>query len=137
MAQFLGDERVGASITLRHGRPAKKEYRTYIVKTNAMDDLKMMREVVERWLKKQREWPDLLLIDGGQTLLSVIHNLLLEHGIDDRFQLASLAKKEETIHRIDKEDIILDKKGRVLVHARDEAHRFVNNFHRKRRGRKN
>ena len=136
MAQFLGDERVGASITLRHGRPAKKEYRTYIVKTNAMDDLKMMREVVERWLKKQSEWPDLLLIDGGQTHLSVIHNLLLEHGIDDRLQLASLAKKEETIHRIDKEDIILDKKGRVLVHARDEAHRFVNNFHRKRRGRK-
>ena len=62
--------------------------------------------------------------------------MLLEHGIDDRLQLASLAKKEETLHRIDKEDIILDKKGRVLVHARDEAHRFVNNFHRKRRGRK-
>ena len=94
----------------------------------------MMQEVVERWLKKQSEWPDLLLIDGGQTHLSVIHNLLLEHGIDDRLQLASLAKKEETIHRIDKEDIILDKKERVLVHARDEAHRFVNNFHG--RGRK-
>ncbi|MEE2748264.1 MAG: helix-hairpin-helix domain-containing protein, partial [Candidatus Thermoplasmatota archaeon] len=54
----------------------------------------------------------------------------------DRVPLAALAKREETIHRIDCEDLVLDRRGRVLVYARDEAHRFVNNFHRKRRGRK-
>ena len=71
MAQFLGDSRVGASICLRNGRPAKKEYRTYTVKGDALDDLRMMREVVERWIKRVEDWPDLLLIDGGQT-----HHLL-------------------------------------------------------------
>ena len=61
MAQLQGSERVGASVVLRKGRPVKKEYRTYRVKTKVLDDLRMMAEVVERWLKRQDEWPDLLL----------------------------------------------------------------------------
>ena len=44
----------------------KKEYRTYTVKGDALDDLRMMREVVERWIKRVEDWPDLLLIDGGE-----------------------------------------------------------------------
>lgn len=136
MAQIQGEERVGACVVIRKGRPAKKEYRTFIVKSDAMDDLRMMREVVERWLKRQDEWPDLLLIDGGKTHLSVIRKLAEEHGISDRFEIAALAKREETIFRTGKEPIILDRMGRVMVHARDEAHRFVNTFHRKRRGKK-
>ena len=67
MAQLQGDERVGASVVMRNGRPAKKEYRKYIVKGEALDDLRMMKEVVVRWAKRQEEWPDLLLIDGGNT----------------------------------------------------------------------
>jgi len=133
MAQFLGDSRVGASICFRNGRPAKKEYRTFTVKGDWMDDLRMMREVVERWLKRQEEWPDLLLIDGGTTHLTVISDLLKHHGISDRMQLAGLSKREETIHREGLDDIVLDRRGRILVHARDEAHRFVNKFHRKTR----
>lgn len=133
MAQLQGDERVGASVVMRNGRPAKKEYRTYIVKGDALDDLRMMKEVVERWMKRQEEWPDLLLLDGGQTHLDIIRKLLQEHGIQDRFQLAALAKREETLFRDAKEPIVLDRRGRVFVHARDEAHRFVNTFHRKRR----
>ena len=133
MAQFLGDSRVGASISLRNGRPNKKEYRTFTVKGDWKDDLRMMREVVHRWLKKQEEWPDLVLIDGGETHLSIISKLLEENGLSDLINLASLSKREETIHRNSKEDLVLDKRGRVLVHARDEAHRFVNKFHRKSR----
>ena len=136
MAQLLGDSRVGASVCLRNGRPAKKEYRTYTVKGDAMDDLRMMKEVVERWIKRVEDWPDLLLIDGGETHLAIIAKLLEEHGVRDRMELASLAKREETIHREGHEDIILDRRGRVLVHARDEAHRFVNKFHRKNRAKK-
>ena len=67
MAQIQGSERVGASIVLRKGRPSKKEYRTYRVKTDVLDDLRMMSEVVERWSKRQEEWPNLLLLDGGKT----------------------------------------------------------------------
>ncbi len=136
MAQLLGDSRVGASVCLRNGRPAKKEYRTYTVKGEAIDDLRMMREVVERWIKRVEDWPDLLLIDGGQTHLSIIAELLEKHGVRDRMELASLAKREETLHRESHDEIILDRRGRVLVHARDEAHRFVNKFHRKNRSRK-
>ena len=135
MAQLLGDERVGASVVMRNGRPAKSEYRKYVVKGEAMDDLRMMKEVVVRWAKRQEEWPDLLLIDGGETHLSTIEQALEEHGWADRFPLAALAKREETVHRRHHEPLVLDRQGRVLVHARDEAHRFVNTFHRNRRSR--
>ena len=136
MAQLQGKERVGASVCLRNGRPDKKAYRTYTVKDTAMDDVHMMRHVVERWLKRQEEWPDLLLIDGGIAHLNEIHALLLELNLVDQVPLAALAKREETIHRIGLDDLVLDRNGRALVFARDEAHRFVNNFHRKRRSRK-
>jgi len=135
MAQLMGDERVGVSVVMRNGRPAKKEYRKYIVKGDAMDDLRMMREVVKRWLKRQDEWPDLLLLDGGQTHLSTITKMLEKSQVLGLFPVAALAKKEETIHRLDHPPLVLDRMGRVMVHARDESHRFVNTYHRKRRGR--
>ena len=134
MAQLQGDERVGASVVLRNGRPEKKEYRTYRVKSDASDDLRMMSEVVERWLKHQDGWPDLLLLDGGETHLSSILRMLDGHGLAGRFPVAALAKREETLHMDGRGAQILSKHGRVLVHARDEAHRFVNRYHRKRRG---
>ena len=136
MAQLQGEERVGASVCLRNGRPEKKAYRTYAVKDAALDDVRMMRGVVERWLKRQEIWPDLLLIDGGEVHLAEIHDLLQSHGLTDRVPLAALAKREETLHRVDEPDLVLDRRGRVLVFARDEAHRFVNGFHRKRRAKK-
>jgi excinuclease ABC subunit C len=134
MAQLQGSERVGASVVLRKGRPSKKEYRTYRVKGEALDDLKMMSEVVERWLKRQEVWPDLLLLDGGKTHLDAINYLLEKYNLNDVFHVAALAKKEETIFRKGMEPIKIDRKGRVLIHSRDEAHRFVNKYHRKRRG---
>jgi excinuclease ABC subunit C len=136
MAQLQGEGRVGASVCLRNGRPEKKAYRTYAVKDAALDDVRMMRGVVERWLKRQEIWPDLLLIDGGEVHLADIHDLLQFHGLTDRVPLAALAKREETLHRVDEPDLVLDRRGRVLVFARDEAHRFVNGFHRKRRAKK-
>ena len=133
MAQIQGKEKVGAAIVFRNGRPSKKEYRTYRVKTEVEDDLRMMQEIVERWLKRQQEWPDLLLLDGGETHLKHVHAMLTTHGLGDRFPIAALAKKEETLWRPGANPVTLDRKSRVLVYARDEAHRFVNAFHRKRR----
>ena len=135
MAQLQGTERVGAAVTFRNGRPQKKEYRAFTVKTDAVDDLQMMAEVVERWLKRQEDWPDLLLLDGGITHLTTIYGVLDKNGLADRIPLAALAKREETLYRTDAEPMILDRRGRLLIHARDEAHRFVNRFHRKRRDR--
>ena len=133
MAQIQGKEKVGAAIVFRNGRPSKKEYRTYRVKTEVEDDLRMMQEIVERWLKRQQEWPDLLLLDGGETHLKHVHAMLTTHGLGDRFPIAALAKKEETLWRPGPAPVRLDRKSRVLGYARDEAHRFVNAFHRKRR----
>jgi excinuclease ABC subunit C len=133
MAQFLGQERVGASVLFRNGRPDKKGYRTYTIKGEAMDDLRMMAEIVERWAKKQEEWPDLLLLDGGQTHLDMIKLKLKELGLWKRFPVAAIAKQEETLFREGHEPFVMDKRCRVLIHSRDEAHRFVNTFHRKRR----
>ena len=87
-------------------------------KGEALDDLRMMQEVVERWIKRVEDWPDLLLIDGGETHLAIISKLLQKHGVSDRMELASLAKQEETIHREGHDDIVLDRRGRLLVHAR-------------------
>ena len=122
MAQLQGDERVGASVVMRNGRPAKSEYRKYIVKGDALDDLRMMKEVVVRWAKRQEEWPDLLLIDGGETHLSTIQQALEEHGWADRFPLAALAKREETVFRYG-HDPLCSTVQAACVHARDEAHR--------------
>ena len=88
----------------------------------------MMSEVVERWVKRQDEWPDLLLIDGGETHLNTIRKVLESNEVLGEFELAAIAKREETLFRLEKEPIILDRKGRVLVHSRDEAHRFVIHF---------
>ena len=134
MSQTLGRERVGASVVLRGGRPSKDEYRTYRVRSEAMDDLRMMAEVVSRWAKRQNEWPDLLLLDGGQAHLSMIESTLDEMGLLGLFPVAALAKREEILHMRERDSILLDRKGRVLVYARDEAHRFSNTFHKKRRG---
>ena len=133
MAQIQGDQRVGASVCFKDGRPNKNEYRKYTVKGKQLDDLRMMREVVERWMKRQTEWPDLLLLDGGQTHLDMITKMIDNSKFADKFSIAALAKREETIYRIGKHPLVLDRRGRVLIHARDEAHRFVNSFHRQRR----
>ena len=134
MSQTLGKERVGASVVLRKGRPSKEEYRTYRVRSDAPDDLSMMSEVVSRWANRQDEWPDLLLLDGGETHLSAIEGALDGMGLLGKFPIAALAKREESLHMRGSEPILLDRRGRTLVHARDEAHRFSNTFHRKRRG---
>ena len=134
MSQTLGKERVGASVVMRGGRPSKEEYRTYRVRSDAQDDLRMMSEVVERWARRQDEWPDLLLLDGGGTHLSAIERTLEEMGLLGEFPVAALAKREETLHMRGIEPMLLDRRGRALVHARDEAHRFSNAFHKKRRG---
>ena len=134
MSQTLGKERVGASVVLRKGRPSNEDYRTYRVKSDAQDDLRMMAEVVSRWAKRQDEWPDLLLLDGGEAHLSAIERTLEGMGLLGKFPVAALAKREETLHMRGVAPVLLDRRGRALVHARDEAHRFSNTFHKKRRG---
>ena len=133
MSQSIGKQRVGASVVLRDGRPCKEEYRTYKVKGDAKDDLGMMSEVVSRWAKRQTEWPNFVLLDGGETHLSAIRKTLEEMGLLGLFEVGALAKKFETLYLHDREGIVLDRRGRIFVYSRDEAHRFANTYHRLRR----
>jgi|TARA_B100002019_G_scaffold117076_1_gene100567 excinuclease ABC subunit C len=93
----------------------------------------MMAGVVERWLKHQNEWPDLVILDGGKTHLSAVLSMLDSHGLAGVFPVIALAKREETVFTEDGREFVLDRQGRMIVHARDEAHRFVNSYHRKKR----
>ena len=133
MAQLLGGDRVGASVVFRNGKPEKSEYRTYRVKGGSMDDLGMMSEVVHRWVMKLEDYPDLVILDGGKTHLTTIVGMLEDLGHGDKFPVIALAKKEETVYTTDGRELLMDRRGRMIIHARDEAHRFVNSYHRKRR----
>ncbi|RAH05427.1 MAG: hypothetical protein CL999_004515, partial [Methanobacteriota archaeon] len=133
MAQLLGGDRVGASVVFRNGKPEKSEYRTYRVKGGSMDDLGMMSEVVQRWVMKLEDYPDLVILDGGKTHLTTIVGMLEDLGHGDKFPVIALAKKEETVYTTDGRELLMDRRGRMIIHARDEAHRFVNSYHRKRR----
>jgi len=133
MAQLLGGDRVGASVVFRNGKPEKSEYRTYRVKGGSMDDLGMMSEVVQRWVLRLEHYPDLVILDGGKTHLTTIVGMLEDMGYGDKFPVIALAKKEETVYTTDGRELLMDRRGRMIIHARDEAHRFVNSYHRKRR----
>ena len=77
----------------------------------------MMSEAVSRWAKRQEEWADLLLLDGGETHLSAIESTLDGMGLLGLFPIAALAKREESLHMRGRETVLLDRKGRALVHA--------------------
>ena len=82
----------------------------------------MMREVIERWIRKQENWPDLVLLDGGETHLNMMTDLLNELGLSNSITYAALAKKEETLHRPDEESIILDQREDAYSSTQEMKH---------------
>ena len=94
-----------------------------------------MKEAVFRRYQKQKDLPDLILIDGGKGQLSFALEAVRELNLN-QIPLFSLAKKEEEIFNIDNERILLPKNSpalQVLQRARDEAHRFALTYNRQRR----
>jgi excinuclease ABC subunit C len=132
---------VGASIVFIDGLPAKSEYRKYNINTpEGQDDFASMRELVYRRLtQKERPLPDLLLIDGGKgQLAAALDARALAK--QEQVPMVSLAKKEELLFLPGKTDpIALDYASDALLlltAIRDEVHRFVISFHRRKRARK-
>lgn len=135
---------VGSLVFFRQGKPAKKNYRHFRIKTVVgQDDFAMMREVVGRYfsraLAEEEEMPDLLLIDGGRGQLNAALEALDELGINDQ-QICGLAKKlEEIILPDEKTSLTLPRTSpalRLLQRVRDEAHRFAITHHKTLRDRK-
>ena len=130
IANIQGTSAVGSQVSFKDGKPNKKGYRIYKIKTKETpDDYQMLREVLsrrrERWDDEEfATKPDLMLIDGGVGQLGVALEVM--KGFD--VELASLAKEEELVIREGQEPIRL-KHGsaalRLLQQVRDESHRFA------------
>ncbi len=141
-SNLQGTSAVSACVVFRDGRPSKKEYRHYNVRTvEGPDDYATMREVVmrryRRLLEEEAELPQLVVIDGGKGQLNAARDSLRELGLDQKIAVIGIAKRLEEIYFPDDPvPLYLDKTSeslRIIQHLRDEAHRFGITFHRKKR----
>ena len=141
-SNLQGTNPVASCVVFRDGKPSKKEYRHYNIKSVVgPDDFASMREIIERrymrLLNEGAELPDLIIVDGGKGQLSSAYGVLKRLGIDKRVPIVGLAKRmEEIFYPNDPEPYYLSRTGeplKVVCHIRDEAHRFGITFHRKKR----
>jgi excinuclease ABC subunit C len=156
IATFQGGETAGAIVAFDEGEPAKAGYRLYRIRTvEGTDDFAAVAEVLRRRFRDARErggLPDLLVIDGGLGQLNAARDALQEVGVGE-LALIGLAKEHverdatavEIRRRPErvflpgrKNPIVLRPNSNALFllqRVRDEAHRFVNLYHRKLRAR--
>ncbi|TES85891.1 MAG: excinuclease ABC subunit UvrC, partial [Candidatus Aminicenantes bacterium] len=136
-----GEESVGSLVVFENGRPQKNDYRKYKIKTVAgPNDVASLQEVIrrryKRILEEKKDFPDLILVDGGKGQLNAARGALEELGVGN-LPIVSLAKKEEIIFAPDrKKGISLERTSpalKLFQSIRDEAHRFAISFHRLRR----
>jgi excinuclease ABC subunit C len=141
ISTIQGEDTVSSAVYFENGKPLKKKYRHYIIKSvQGQDDFASMAETITRFLDGCREnsemTPDLIVIDGGKGQLNATKVILQDYA-DLNIQLISLAKRVEEVYLPDHEEsIILPKTSsslKLLTHIRDESHRFAITFHRKRR----
>ncbi len=155
-----GRQTVGSMVVFVQGAPRKSDYRRFNVQTVGNDDYGAMKEVLTRRMqryadtiagelhdasqigrmRKDTAWailPDLLLVDGGKGQLNSAMEVLRSFELEDEVPLAALAKQEEELFtpgRARSVHLPERSEGLYLVQrARDEAHRFANEGHRKRR----
>ena len=140
-----GDEPVAAMVHFKNGKPDKKEYRHFNIKTVfGPDDFASMYEVVKRrysrLVAEEKPLPDLVIIDGGKGQLNAAYQALTELQIQHKIMLIGIAKRLEDIYRVGESlPVFIDKKSeaqKLLQRIRDEVHRFGITHHRKRRAQK-
>lgn len=143
IATLQGEQSVGSMVVLDEGRPAKRFYRRFTIRTkyDAPNDYEMMREVLTRRLQRALDedpkflpLPDLLVVDGGKGQLGVAVEVCEALGLQ-HLPLAALAKRHEHLFVPGRaEPLVLEARMpaiRILRLLRDEAHRFANTFHQK------
>lgn len=141
-SNLQGTNPVASCVVFRNGKPSRKEYRHFNIKTVVgADDFASMREIVRRrytrLLNEGAKLPDLIVVDGGKGQLSSAYAVLCELGIESRVPIVGLAKRiEEVFYPNDPLPYYLTRTGeplKVICHIRDEAHRFGITFHRQKR----
>lgn len=144
-SNIQGNYPVSAIVVFKDGKPSKKDYRHFNVKTVVgPDDFATMEEAVfrryRRILDEDGELPQLIVIDGGKGQLGAAMKSLRLLGISRKVTVIGIAKRlEELYYPGDQYPLYLDKKSetlKVIQHLRDEAHRFGITFHRNQRSRK-
>lgn len=144
-SNIQGTSPVAACVVFKKGKPSKKDYRHYHIKTvEGPDDFASMEEVVTRrytrLLEENQPLPQLIVIDGGKGQLNVATAVLRKLNLLDKIAIIGLAKRlEEIFYPGDPVPLILDKTSetlKVIQQLRDEAHRFGITFHRNVRSKK-
>ncbi|WP_144532744.1 excinuclease ABC subunit UvrC [Bacillus pumilus] len=145
-SNIQGADPVSAMVVFQDGKPYKKEYRKYKIKTvTGPDDYASMREVIRRRytrvLKDELPLPDLILIDGGKGQINAAIDVL-ENELNLSIPVAGLVKDEK--HRTSNlmmgdtlEIVALERNSQafyLLQRIQDEVHRFAISFHRQLRG---
>ncbi len=141
-SNIQGTNPVAACVVFKDGKPSKKEYRHYNIKTvEGPDDFASMEEVVyrryKRLLTEDEPLPQLIVIDGGKGQLSSALKSLDLLGLRGKIAIIGIAKRlEEIYYPGDKVPLYIDKKSetlKIIQHLRNEAHRFGITFHRNKR----
>lgn len=141
-SNIQGSNPVAACVVFRDGKPAKKEYRHFNIKTvEGPDDFASMAEVVHRRYRRMLDegetLPQLIVIDGGKGQLSSALQSLEGLGLRGKVAIVGIAKRLEEIYfPEDPVPLYLDKKSetlRVIQQLRNEAHRFGITHHRNKR----
>jgi excinuclease ABC subunit C len=141
-SNIQGSNPVAACVVFKDGKPSKKEYRHYNIKTvTGPDDFASMEEVVYRRYKRLQEemqpLPQLIVIDGGKGQLSSALKSLDILGLRGKIAIIGIAKRLEEIYfPEDPIPLYLDKKSeslKIIQFLRNEAHRFGITFHRNKR----
>lgn len=136
-----GDYPVAAMVCFKDGKPDKKEYRHFNIKTvQGPDDFASMQEVIyrryKRLLDEKKDLPQLIIVDGGKGQLSSALKSLEKLDLRGKITIIGIAKRlEELYYPGDSLPMYLDKKSetlKIIQHLRDEAHRFGITHHRKR-----
>lgn len=141
-SNIQGTNAVSSCVVFKDGKPSKKDYRHFIVRTvEGPDDFATMKEVIyrryRRLVEENQPLPDLIIVDGGKGQLSAAYEIIQELGIADKVSMIGIAKRlEELFYPGDPLPLYLDKRSvtlRIIQQLRDEAHRFGITHHRLRR----
>ena len=141
-SNIQGTNPVAACVVFKDGKPSKKDYRKFTIKTVVgPDDFASMEEVVyrryKRLLEEKQPLPQLIIIDGGKGQLSSSLKALDKLDLRGKIAIIGIAKRlEELFYPDDPIPLYLDKKSetlKIIQQLRNEAHRFGITFHRQKR----
>ena len=142
ISNIQGTNNVASCVVFKNGKPSKKLYRKFNIKTvNGQNDFGSMQEVVfrryKRLLDEKQELPNLIVIDGGKGQLGSAVKSLKKLGLINTISVLGIAKRlEELYFPNDSIPLYLNKKSetlKVIQQLRNEAHRFGVSFHRDKR----